>query len=143
MPLAESIFQQKPCHQDLCKIEIVTKRFSGQVCGLAGAKWDSTQQSLLYKVIILTSQSFRKSFEFQGPRIFRLFVLCSFFLVALSGRGFYRLLASGFVGKPVSGYFLYFGFLIFFSVFYCCFVWDRFFIDSWRAALLVNLSVGI
>ena len=103
MPLAESIFQQKPCHQDLCKIEIVTKRFSGQVCGLAGAKWDSTQQSLLYKVIILTSQSFRKSFEFQGPRIFRLFVLCSFFLVALSGRGFYRLLASGFVGKPVSG----------------------------------------
>ena len=117
MPLAESIFQQKPCHQDLCKIEIVTKRFSGQVCGLAGAKWDSTQQSLLYKVIILTSQSFRKSFEFQGPRIFRLFVLCSFFLVALSGRGFYRLLASGFVGKPVSGYFLYFGFLIFFLCF--------------------------
>ena len=86
-PLAESIFQQKPCHQDIYKIEIVTKRFGGQVCGLAGAKWDSTQQSLLYKIIILTSQSFRKVLNFKVPE----FLDCLYFVVFFSASNFLHL----------------------------------------------------
>ena len=104
MPLAESIFQQKPCHQDLCKIEIVTKRFSGQICGLAFAKWDSTQQSLLYKIIILTANLSEKVLNFKVQE----FLDCLYFVV-------------------------------FFLLHYL----GEVFIDCWRAALLVNLSVGI